>query len=52
MDYWKMVYTNIYISQVNNMGIKKDKLIWSKNAYGLDQIVEDPSTTSLLARLL
>ena len=40
------------MSLVKNMGIKKDKLIWSKNTYGRDQIVKDPNTTLLHARLL
>ena len=38
--------------QYGNKNRRANCFIWSKNTHGLDQIVEDPSTTLLLARLL
>ena len=48
-----MVYTDIYISLVNNMEIKKAQVIdfiwsnWSKNTYKLDRIDEEKSNCIL-----
>ena len=48
-----MVYTDIYISLVNNMEIKKAQVIdfiwsnWSKNTHKLDRIDEEKSNCIL-----
>ena len=41
----RIVYANIYISQLNNMEIKKIELITSsgkKSRYSLDRVIEEP----------